>query len=327
MNAAYKNYIEVRGAVLKMIENCPADERPSKYWREEIAGFDYMFDASPLIINKLRHHSYHLTGLHDYEYRRHHARNAKKIEERLKLLKAQDKNNLLVPESPEMGGFGFNIGGALYNADTLKFYESLIALDKAGLLDQFRKTKDSQLKTVLEIGSGWGGLAYQFKTLFPKVAYAMVDFPETLLFSATYLKTLFPLSKIFISDGGKNKIENLKLEEDDFAFIPHYAWGWLNFKAPDLILNQASFQEMTTAQVDRYIKKAADWGVPHIYSWNRDHSPNNAELTTVSSVMKKYYKVEEIGVMPEKGIFGKIKNVISKKPQLDRAYRHLIGKI
>ena len=76
MTNAYENYLEVREAVLKMIGNCPEEARPSKYWQEEIAGFDHMFDASPLIIEKLRRHSYHLTGLHDYEYRSHHGRNS-----------------------------------------------------------------------------------------------------------------------------------------------------------------------------------------------------------------------------------------------------------
>ena len=36
----------------------------SSYWFEEIAGFEYLFDASPLIVDKLKEHSYHLTGIH-----------------------------------------------------------------------------------------------------------------------------------------------------------------------------------------------------------------------------------------------------------------------
>ncbi len=46
---------------------------PSAYWREEISGFDYIFDASPLIVEKLREHCYHLTGITSYAYRDHHA--------------------------------------------------------------------------------------------------------------------------------------------------------------------------------------------------------------------------------------------------------------
>jgi len=325
---AYQNYLDVREAVWRMIENCPREAAPSKYWQEEISGFDYMFDASPLIMQKLRHHSYHLTGLYDYAYRKHHSRNAVKFSERLKLLKSLDRNNLLVSESPLLGGFGHEINGMLFNVDTVKFYESLIVLDKSGLLDQFKKTNGK--KFVLEIGSGWGGFAYQFKTLFPKVIYALVDFPETMLFSATYLKTLFPEKKVFLSDGSRASISNLKIENYDFIFMPHYAWGGWNFRAPDLILNQASFQEMTTAQADKYIKEAKKWGVPNIYSWNRDHSPNNPELSAVSSILSKYYNIKEIEMpLPKSGALG-IRNVLrqligQKQGHSDRDYRHLLG--
>ena len=48
----------------------------------------------------------------------------------------------------------------------------------------------------LEIGAGWGGFAYQFKTLFPKTTYVVVDFPELFLFSASYLVTVFPEAKV-----------------------------------------------------------------------------------------------------------------------------------
>ena len=39
-------------------------DAPSSYWQEELANFEYMLDASPLIIEKLRHHTHHITGGH-----------------------------------------------------------------------------------------------------------------------------------------------------------------------------------------------------------------------------------------------------------------------
>ena len=108
---------------------------------------------------------------------------------------------------------------------------------------------------------------------------------------------------------------------------------------PDLLINMCSFQEMTTAQVENYIAKARAWGIPCVYSINRDHSPNNSELTRVSSIFSGYYAIirdeytfevepEIRGFFP-KSILRRAKRVAKKivfRPKKDiHAYRHLIG--
>ncbi len=57
---AYKNndlfqyYLLVRDRVLEMIEEGQAGEdNTSLYWLDELKGFEYMLDASPLIVQKL----------------------------------------------------------------------------------------------------------------------------------------------------------------------------------------------------------------------------------------------------------------------------------
>ena len=49
---------------------------------------------------------------------------------------------------------------------------------------------------LIELGSGWGGFAYQFKKVCPDVTYVCVDLPPTMLFSGVYLTTLFPEAKV-----------------------------------------------------------------------------------------------------------------------------------
>ena len=131
---ANRNYLQMRDCVLDMLSQMQnKNNRPSNYWEEELAGFDYMLDASPLIVRKLREHCYHLTGLRAYDYRGHHAHQRGLFAQKLRVLQQQDENDLLVPESPLLGGFGHEIDGVLVNLDTLKFYECLIALDKSKL--------------------------------------------------------------------------------------------------------------------------------------------------------------------------------------------------
>ena len=163
-----------------MMDEAAAYE-PSAYWQQEVEGFDYMFDASPLVIAKLREHEYHLTGLRSYEYRRHHADYARRFASKLRRLREVDPGNLFVPESEALGGFGHRVDGELVNLDTLRFYECRIALDRAGVIEQLRGQQRSR---VVEIGAGWGGFAYQLKTLFPNISYTIVlDVPYTVLVS------------------------------------------------------------------------------------------------------------------------------------------------
>ncbi len=335
-SAEYKNYLEARSAVLAMMANDPAGSTPSKYWQEELAGFDYMLDASPLIVRNLRRHCYHIAGIHDYDYRDHHQHRMGKVEKRLKHLCSIDVDNLLVAENPALGGYGYKIDGAKYNADTVNFYECLLAMKKAGALDGLKD--GGGRRTVLEVGSGWAGLAYQFKTLFPNTTYVMVDLPPTFVFSITYAKTLFPKAKTLIVNGTRKSLEELSrknLSEYDFVFIPHYLFPKLNFHRPDMLLNRASFQEMTSAQVEGYAKKAKEWGIPLIYSMNRDKSPHNSEMTSVREILGRYYNLEEIEIKEKSasGILATAKKFLLaaalKKKGLpeELLHRHVIARL
>ena len=317
----YAHYQRVRDLVLAMMDEGSGYDY-SAYWAEEAAGFDYLFDASPMIIAKLREHTYHITGLRSYEYRAHHAAKAAPFGAKLDRLRQLDHRGLFVPESPALGGFGHHVNGAVVNRDTLKFYECLIALERASILDTFR---DGQRRhRVLEVGAGWGGLAYQFTHLFPNTTYVIVDLPPTLLFSAVYLRAVFPDAHMRIY--GDAPLERLFVDDDhaDFIFVPAYRIGDLELPSPDLAINVASFQEMTTAQVTGYVTVLADAGCPLVYSLNRDRSPYNEELTAVSDILASRYRTEPIDVLDVPY------TVLDGKPRKPREaastdYRHIVG--
>ena len=319
----YAYYERMRDLVLQMLDE-GSKYGYSDYWREEIAGFDYLFDASPLVVAKLREHTYHITGLKSYEYRAHHAGKAKPFAGKLQRLRDLDPTGLFVPEAPGLGGFGHNIDGDLVNMDTLKFYECLIGLDRCEVLSELREV--DRRVTVVEIGAGWGGLAYQFKTLFPNTTYVIVDLPPTLLFSMVYLKAMFPDSTAAIY--GETSTEALFTGPDapDFVFVPAFAAGDIRLPTPDLALNIASFQEMTDAQVTGYVSILADAGCERMYSLNRDRSPYNGELSTVTELLATRYRVEAVEVLPEPY------TVLAAKPPKDATlvvtdYRHVVGRL
>ncbi len=295
----WANYLRAREAVLRMNElgQQGSDSHvPSAYWREELINFEYMLDASPFVIDRLRHHTYHVTGVRGYEYRTNRDVAMRRFTEKLQAVRKRGGDELLVWEAPDLGGFGFEADGHLFNIDTLKFYESLVALQEAAVLDELRKS--SERRIVWEIGGGWGGFAYQLKTVCPNVTYVISDFPELFLYSATYLMTLFPGCTVrFFGDTASDRLFD-DWQTVDFVFVPNY---WLEELAPprvDLAVNMVSFQEMTAAQVGAYVQRAFDLKTPFLYSLNRERSAYNTEIDSVSEIIGRRYWPHDVSPMP-----------------------------
>ncbi len=328
----YETYLEVREKVMNIISrNADGDKvvgQPSEYWREELSNFDYMMEASPLIIKKLRHHCYHITGLKTYDYRTNQTAKKAVLEKRLNFLRSSGAEDIIIPESRILGGFGYEIDGELYNVDTLKFTEVLLGMKKAGLLDFFKKNCARNL--IWEIGAGWGGFAYQFKTFFPDSTYLVTDFAELFVFSAVYLKTAFPQSQIAICDNDNISSVLASWQEYDFIFIPNTLTSKINGITPDIMVNMVSFQEMTSSQVDEYLRKAVDLACKNLYSLNRDCSSYNRELDNVHAIMNKYYILTQMpligtdytGAMKDT----KLKTVFDNNNEVIQTnYKHIIG--
>ena len=284
----FKNYLRARDAVLRCLgEMDRTGAEPSSYWRAELGGFSYLLDASPLIVEKLREHCHHVTGDASYRYRDHHAILAEQFEKKLGRLGKMDRSELFVPESTILGGFGHLIDGQLINIDTLKFYECLIAIDRAGFLDQL-KSDPARKEVWLEIGAGWGGFGNAVKTRFPDTTYVIVDLPQTILFSATYLLSAFPAAKMAIYPEVSAAEISRNLRDYDFVFIPHFLFPDISFDL-DLALNMVSFQEMTTEQVTNYVRRLAEIGCRRLFSLNRDRSSYNSELSAVTDLIDQNF--------------------------------------
>jgi putative sugar O-methyltransferase len=328
--APYRAYLEARDAVLRMQELMPG-ERVSEYWREELAGFEYMLDASPLLVEKLRHHTFHVTGLKTYDYRTGKDELRARLEHKLRMLREAGDPSLFVPEARELGGFGFELDGELVNIDTLKFYEVLIALDHGAVLPALREQGPRRL--VCEIGAGWGGFARAWKTIVPQTTYVIVDLPELFLFSGTYLQALFPDAAIRYWAGEDAAALFEDWESVDFIMVPSGALPAARPPRIDLTLNMVSFQEMTSEQVRGYVEHAHEVGSPFLYSLNRDRSLYNRELTSVRQIMAARFRLHEIPVLhlpytklPRVGPSGLVERALEQAGDPSgNEYRHIVG--
>lgn len=109
----------------------------------------------------------------------------------------------------------------------------------------FRLTK--QPLNILEIGAGYGSVAYQLLKKLNIKQYTICDLPENLFLSSYYLQVNFPdRNSIFVT---KNKF-TIKHSADFKFLIPPFLE-----KIPekfDLVINSFSFQEMNLKSVKTY---------------------------------------------------------------------------
>ena len=68
------------------------------------------------------------------------------------------------------------VSDELHSEDTIKFALAATALQDGAVFTAFRAA--ARRRVVWEIGGGWGGFAYHFKTLCPNVTYLITGSPS-----------------------------------------------------------------------------------------------------------------------------------------------------
>jgi hypothetical protein len=95
-------------------------------------------------------------------------------------------------------------------------------------------------KRVLEIGGGYGLIAYIFKKMNPGLHYAIVDLPGSLFFSQLFLMMNFPEAKIYYAKDDSP----VNFDAYDFIFIPAQRYKAAAGVSVDIAINTGSLQEM-----------------------------------------------------------------------------------
>lgn len=160
----------------------------------------------------------------------------------------------------KFGEIGWLIDGTIVTDDTHSYQERLCLMHENGLIDHLdRRFADHAPLRTIEIGGGYGGLAFHLMKAFDcKVRYAIVDIPESLAFAGIYLTTLFPeLENIFVGESGPIDLP----DTPGFTFIPNMDHARLakGSRDIDLALNTLSLSEMSDAQIEDYCKAVSGW--------------------------------------------------------------------
>lgn len=140
--------------------------------------------------------------------------------------------------------------GFMINGDSQRYWATMAVLARSKILTHLEeKIAKNGFCRVMEIGAGYGGLAYQLKKTYgDKLQFIAVDLVESLIFSACYLTTLLKDKPLYYKDTKTLSPDN------GLVFVP-------SFRSPeffdvlqgvDLCINTLSMNEMTEAQVDYY---------------------------------------------------------------------------
>lgn len=134
----------------------------------------------------------------------------------------------------------------------------LISQDLANSLLEYQSITEplagsGELKTVMELGAGYGRTAFVFLRLMPSVRYVVVDIPPALYVAERYLSSQFKDRKIFPfrQFSSYNEIRE-EFESAQIAFLLPNQAEMLPDRSVDLTVNISSLHEMRMDQVRYY---------------------------------------------------------------------------
>jgi len=119
------------------------------------------------------------------------------------------------------------------------------------ILRKYYNKQENKVNTIMEIGPGNGNLPSVLFNDWRPVRIILVDLPETLAISISFLGSQFPAAKLILP----HEINDSSLRGDyDFAFLTVDQLDCIKDDSVDLSINCDSFQEMTHEQISIYFK-------------------------------------------------------------------------
>jgi SAM-dependent methyltransferase len=175
----------------------------------------------------------------------------------------------------KLGEVGWLVDDAIVTQDTAVYWERLKLLYRAGMLDREASSCLKSGSRILEIGAGYGALAYYIQRAVPGVRYTVLDIPESLIYSAIYLSVLNP--------------------DAATTFLPNYEFPRLvqDREHFDLVINTLSMTEMSEQQVRTYcegIKKLI--GSSGVF-FEQNQDGRHVGLLNARDIVRDYFSKEE----------------------------------
>jgi len=146
----------------------------------------------------------------------------------------------------------FEINGRKYTLSFLKYFTQMTHV--------MRHVGAGNVKTVMEIGSGYGGSCEVYVKAFPNITYFNFDIAPAIYIAQQYLQAVFP-GRVYTYENFLAK-EKIDPEKYRVFCLPSWVLESLSGVDFDLFINAASFQEMEPDVVKNYyemIKNRIDY--------------------------------------------------------------------
>jgi putative sugar O-methyltransferase len=194
-------------------------------------------------------------------------------------LEKRDELGLLKTiEEPELGG-----------GDTVTVHGRRFTIDLLQSIDEFYRMREvmgwkaDDHVTFVEIGAGYGRLAYVVLKAMPNARYVIFDLPESLLLSQYYLTSLFPNdSALLYPDSAEAPDAAKRMAESRMVFgLPHQL-RTLARGTVDMVVNIYSFMEMSSPQVAAYFDAIEAIDPRALYIKQHKHEVNALEQSLLT---------------------------------------------
>lgn len=143
-----------------------------------------------------------------------------------------------------MGEVGFRVGDHIVNRDVIAYQERMNLMNETGILSHLKRKEHP---VILEIGCGYGALAYFLKQLLPEAVYILVDLPHSLIFSGCYLNVSLTNETPVVRKNASDP-----LLAPSVNLVVNKLLHTLEDVKIDLAINTLSFAEMSSDIVRHY---------------------------------------------------------------------------
>ena len=200
------------------------------------------------------------------------------------------------------GESGWDLGGTIVNLDNWSTQQRINALYCSGIIDFLKKAQEKRgYCRVVEIGAGYGNLAYSLKRMVGDIDYFVVDLPESMVYSSIYLSTVRADENWVVAQPG----EQIGTHNVGTSFIPNHLLDEFlpQIGEVDLVINVLSLSEMAENQVRYYGETISQLIGRHGVFFEQNYREPGVHVDVVAVLKEKlgYLRELEETVAPHRG--------------------------
>jgi putative sugar O-methyltransferase len=196
-------------------------------------------------------------------------------------------------EDPSIGGTDDQeiLFGRAVSLDFLQSVEEAYLIRKSWKM----AGKPGEPSIIVELGAGYGRLAFVMKKMLPDCSYIILDLPEALTCSQSWLSRVLPGEVVLYNETETNdRFDFEYIRNGKVSFLLPHQIESIESDSVSVFVNVYSFAEMPKQSIDNYFKQLdrITWGV--LFTKQRNHEVNredNVDITEECYPIPSHWKL------------------------------------